>query len=72
MTDMDGSVDTPSSKITAAGDTVVAEMMHNEEYKQLFKSLIKEAVKEENDEYRQTIHELEAKVTINYRMIMKK
>ena len=36
--------------------------MQNESYKQFFNSIIKEAVKEEQAEYRQTIIDLQAKI----------
>ena len=48
---------------TATSKDVVTEMMQNENYKQFFKSIIKEAVKEEQAEYRQTIVDLQTKVS---------
>ena len=48
---------------TATSKDVVTEMMQNENYKQFFKSIIKEAVKEEQTEYRQTIVDLQTKVS---------
>ena len=48
---------------TATSKDVVTEMMPNENYKQFFKTIIKEAVKEEQAEYRQTIVDLQAKVS---------
>ena len=47
---------------TTTSKDVVTEMMQNESYKQFFKSIIKEAVKEEQAEYRQTIIDLQAKI----------
>ena len=48
---------------TATSKDVVTEMMQNENYKQFFKSIIKEAVKGEQAEYRQTIVDLQTKVS---------
>ena len=48
---------------TATSKDVVAEMMQNENYKLFFKSIIKEAVKEEQAEYRQSIIDLQTKVS---------
>ena len=47
---------------TTTSKDVVTEMMQNESYKQLFKSIIEETVKEEQAQYRQTIIDLQAKI----------
>ena len=41
---------------------LIHDMMHNEDFKLFFKTIMKEAVKEENTEYRERISELEKQV----------
>ena len=52
-----------TTRDTATSKDVVTEMMQNENYNQFFKSIIKEAAKEEQAEYRQTIVDLQTKVS---------
>ena len=51
-----------NSTNTATSKEVVTEMMRNEDFVQFFKTLVKDAVKEENSEYRQRVLDLEQQV----------
>ena len=54
-------MDTDEEKGSSNKD-LIHEMMHNEDFKLFFKTIMKEAVKEENTEYRERISELEKQV----------
>ena len=51
-----------NSTNAATSKEVVTEMMRNEDFVQFFKTLVKDAVKEENSEYRQRVLDLEQQV----------
>ena len=42
-----------TDKVKGSETTVIHDMMHNDEFKHFFKTLMKEAVKEESKEYRE-------------------
>ena len=54
-------MDTDEEKGSSNKD-LIHDMMHNEDFKLFFKTIMKEAIKEENTEYRERISELEKQV----------